>query len=261
MLEKLPPEVLLHVAFYLSFENVKKCREVSKSWQAQMENNGLFNSAVIVITPENENQYWKSKLLRFVNTLRITKFKNSKTDQSKYKGFLRLLAEKQSTKKHWRLECVSIEHFLLLDSSSLVIPFLSNISKMHFIGSTICDFVLVELMNEIFHKTDLSLETFLVHSRMINSTIMKTDTRRYVSSSMGIFQVNVRIEIENQQDHEDYFRKIKFIDSNQEYYSTSINESASLNPRIMGFLMEMENRIKPNTIIKIEKDQRVSSLD
>ena len=77
MLEKLPPEVLLNVAFYLSFDNVKKCREVSKSWQAQMENYGLFNSAVIVITPENENQYWKSKLLRFVNTLRITKFKNS----------------------------------------------------------------------------------------------------------------------------------------------------------------------------------------
>ena len=118
MLEKLPPDVLLHVAFYLSFDNVKKCREVSKSWQAQMENYGLFNSAVIVITPENENQYWKSKLLRFVNTLRVTKFKNSKTDQSKYKGFLRLLAEKQSTNKHLRLECVSIKDFLLVDSSN-----------------------------------------------------------------------------------------------------------------------------------------------
>ena len=78
---------------------------------------------------------------------------------------------------------------------------------------------------------------------------------------MGIFQVNVRIEIENQQNREDYFRKIKFIDSNQEYYSTTINESASLNPRIMGFLMEIENRIKPNTIIKIELDgERSKSL-
>ena len=261
MLEKLSPEVFLNVTFYLSFDNVKKCREVSKSWQAQMENYSLFNSAVIVITPENENQYWKSKLLRFVNTLRITKFKNSKTDQSKYKGFLRLLAEKQSTNKHWRLECVSIEDFLLVDSSSLIVPFLSNISKIQLIGSTIVDSVLVELLNELFHKCDLSLETLLVHSRVINSTIMKKDTGRHISSSIRMIQVNVRIEIANQQVHEDYFRKIKIIDSSQKYYSTTINESASLNPINMGFLMEIENRIKPNTILKIELDgERSKSL-
>ena len=258
MLEKLPPEVLLHVAFYLSFENVKKCREVSKSWQAQIENFGLFNSAVIVITPENENQFWESKLFKLVNTIRMTKFKNSKTDQSKYKGFLRLLAEKQNKERHWRLECVYIGNSLLVDvdSSSLIIPFLSNISTLHLIGSTIVDSVLVELMNELFHKCDLSLGTFLVHSRMINSTIIMRDTGRYISSSMGILQVNVKIEVEikNQQDRDDYLRKIKIIDSNQEFYSTTVNEAAALNPRRMGFLMELENRIKPNTIIKVELD-------
>ena len=51
-------EVFLYLAVYLTFESIKKCREVSSSWKIVIENSGLLSSAVVLVNPGSKVSHW-----------------------------------------------------------------------------------------------------------------------------------------------------------------------------------------------------------
>ena len=215
MIENLPTEILLGIALYLTFDSIKRCREVCSSWKTQIENSGLLRSAVLVVSPENENFAPESKLFTIVQTIKITKFRREQSD--KVNGILKQYCNNKTNDQcSW--------NYLSLDAcinvnSSLLTAFFSNLSRIDLRGPTIKDTVLVLLLNEFLVKSDFTLDTLILECRVINTTISKAQRFSSLASIIdikhpclsSIFSVNVRIEMEHSvSDH--YFGIMKISD-------------------------------------------------
>ena len=188
MIEHLPMEVFLYLAIYLTFESIKKCREVSSSLQTVIENSGLLSSAEILVNPENEERIIESKLFSIVNKIRITKFRREQS--VKVDGILKQILEKinHCSFKHLFLDCS------VYVDSSLLSSFFSKLQTIQLQLETIEDTVLVGLMNEFFHKSDFTLDTLILSCRVINTTIYKSEI---FSSMKSLNMVNGKIEMEH----------------------------------------------------------------
>ena len=248
MIDYLPAEIFLHIALYLTFDSIKKCREVSSSWKTQIENSGLLKSAVLVIGPENEKLVSESKLFTIVNKIRITKFRREQSDT--VNGILKKI-------NHCSLKYLSVDCCVNMDST-LLIPFFSSLSEIHLTGSTIRDTVLVILMDEFVHKSDFSLNTLTLDCRVINTPISKAFSSLSLATRIdikhpclsSIFSVNVRIEIEHISASDHYVGIIKITDRYEKIY---------LRPSHLSFVLDKKKRRNAGTAgIKIDLNGRNS---
>ena len=89
MIDNLPMEVFLYLAVYLTFESIKKCREVSSSWKIVIENSGLLSSAAVLVNPVSEERILESKLLSIVKIRIIRCRENGEKDINKVSGIFK----------------------------------------------------------------------------------------------------------------------------------------------------------------------------
>ena len=215
MIENLPTEILLQIALYLTFDSIKRCREVCSSWETQIENTGLLSLAVLVVSPENKDLVSESKLFSIVQTIKVTKFRREQSD--KVNGILKQFRDKkknnQCSWKYLSLDaCINV-------NSNMLFPFFSNLTRIDLRGPTIKDTVLVVLLNEFFNKSDFTLDTLILECRVINTTISKAFQGSSFTSRVdikhpcltSIFMVNVKIEMEHS-DSDHYFGIMKISD-------------------------------------------------
>ena len=247
MFDYLPAEIFLHIALYLTFDSIKKCREVSSSWKTLIENSGLLRSAVLVIGPENEKLVSESKLFTIVNKIRITKFRREQSDT--VNGILKKI-------NHCSLKYLSVDCCVNMDST-LLIPFFSSLSEIHLTGSTIRDTVLVILMDEFVHKSYFSLNTLILDCRVINTPISKAFSSLSLATRIditnpclsSIFSVNVSIEIEHISASDHYVGIIKITDRYEKTY---------LAPSHLSFVLDKKRRNAGTAGIKIDLNGRNS---
>ena len=182
MIDNLPMEVFLYLAVYLTFESIKKCREVSSSWKTVIENSGLLSSAAVLVNPGSEERILESKLFSIVNKIRIIRCREK--DINKVNGILKQIFENIN---HLSFKHLRLDYSVRVDSA-LLIPFFTKMQTIQLTVATIEDTVLVVLMNEFFPKSDFILSTLNLCCRMINTTISKSEI---FSSLTSLFSVNV----------------------------------------------------------------------
>ena len=140
MIDNLPMEVFLYLAVYLTFESIKKCREVSSSWKTVIENSGLLSSAAVLVNPGSEERILESKLLSIVNKIRIIRCReNGEKDINKVNGILKQIFEKIN---HLSFKHLRLDYSVRVDSA-LLIPFFTKMQTIQLTVATIEDTVLV----------------------------------------------------------------------------------------------------------------------